>query len=110
MPGWFSPAMALSSLAMLLVSIGMVYWSGDTEPFFGPFDLQAAVISLVGGGVCLLFWLTWGAGIVIAVRKNWWPPVSLALISLVLFGLLLGAIVVFSYLGDRQNWAEHAPF
>ena len=35
MPGWFSPAMALSSLAMLLVSIGMVYWSGDTEPFFG---------------------------------------------------------------------------
>ena len=102
--------MALSSLAALLASIGMVYWSGETEPFFGPFNLRHAMISLVGGGACLLFWLAWGAGLVIAVRKTWWPPVSLALILLVLFGLLLSTIVVFSYLGDRQNWVEHGPF
>ena len=102
--------MALSSLAGLLVSIGMVHWSGETEPFFGPFNLRHAMISLVGGGVCLLFWFASGACVVIAVRKNWWPPVSLALILLVLFGLLLSIIVASIYLSDRQHWMEHGSF
>ena len=102
--------MAFSALLGLPASLWLVYWSGETEPFFGPFNARHAVISIFGGGVGLLFWIVWAACNVVAVWKRWWSSPSLGLILLALIGLLLNVIVVYSYLGDRQNWIENGPF
>ena len=110
MPYWFPVAMTITAVVAMVASLWMVYWSGETEPFFGPFNLRHAAISLVGGGVGLLFWIAWGGLVVLAVRNRWVPTIPLALMLLVLFGLLLNGIVVYSYLGDRHNWIENGPF
>ncbi|MGB7346653.1 MAG: hypothetical protein WBD20_20695 [Pirellulaceae bacterium] len=109
MPGWFLTAMTYSACVALVTSGGMALWSGETEPFFGPFNLRDAVISLVGGGIVFLFWIGWGGSIVFAVRQRWIPPVALASLLLALLGLLLCWMVVFGYLGDRQSWAASSP-
>ncbi len=88
----------------------MVLWSAETEPFFGPFSLGDAAISLLGGGIAFLFWIGWAGSIVFAVRQRWIPPVALAFLLLALLGLLLSWAVIFDYLSDRQSWATSSPF
>ena len=102
--------MTFSALLSLPASLWLVYWSGESEPFSGPFNARHAAISILGGGVGLLFWIAWAACNAVAVWKRWWSSASLGLILLALFGLLLNVIVVYSYLGDRYNWIENGPF
>ena len=114
MPDWFPVAMPISAFAAVVASIWLARWNAGTEPFFGPFNLQHAAISLIGGGVGILFWIAWGVAIGLAVRKRWLPSISLAFLLLVLFGLLVNGITVYSYLIDRQTWMnwveERGPF
>ena len=88
---------------------GMALWSGETEPFFGPFSLRDALISLVGGGIAFLFWLGWIGSMLVAVCRRWLPTAALAFLLLAVPGLLLSWMVVFGYLGDRESWAASAP-
>lgn len=103
-------AMSYSAFVAFVVSSGLALWSGETEPFTGPFDLRDAILSLVGGGIAFLFWVSWAGSIVLAVRRRWIPPAALAFLLLALLGLLLSWMVVLGYLGDRQSWATNAPF
>jgi len=102
--------MTFSALVGLPASFWLAYWSGDAEPFFGPFNARHAAISIVGGGIGLLFWSAWAVCNVVAIMKRWWSTATLGLMLLAVLGLFLNAIVVYGYIGDRQNWIENGPF
>lgn len=105
MPGSFLSVMSYAACVAIVASVGMVLWSAETEPFFGPFRFRDAAISLLGGGTAFLFWIGWAGNIVFAVHQRWIPPLALAFLLLALLGLLLSWTVIFDYLGDRQSWA-----
>ena len=90
---------------MTIVSLGLVGWSCEVEPFFGPFNLRQALISLVGGGIGIVFWIVWAGGVGYALVRRWVPLWMTILFLLALVGLALNGIVIFEFLDDRQNWA-----
>ena len=105
-PGWFAGLMRASAIVMTIVTLVLAGWSIESEPFFGPFDLQQAMISVVGGGFGMLFWIAWAGGFGYAVMRRW-VPISIWLILIILLAFIgfgLNYIVVFDYLGDRENW------
>ncbi|MEM6471959.1 MAG: hypothetical protein AAF802_20535 [Planctomycetota bacterium] len=98
--------MTSSAMVALFVSFNLAVWSAGMEPFYGPFNLTHAVVSLVGGGAVLIFWFAWTVGLLIAVSKRTIPLTALFLLLLSIPGLLLGTMVVVGYLADRSDWHD----
>ena len=99
----------LKELLTLFAIIGaiapfpLMVWSGETEPFFGPFNLAHAAISWIGGFLGVA-WICWYAYICFAVFWGWFRKGALffGFIALVFGGLSL--LVLYFYLEDRNSW------
>ena len=102
-PRWFGTAMAASAIVGAIWTLPLVWYSGSEEPFVGDFDLVDWFVCFVGGGLGVLFWITWSGAIICAVVRRWWP---LSMLLLLVIAILIGYLQNYcftGYLGDRAT-------
>jgi hypothetical protein len=90
-----------------IAPVPLIFWSGETEPFFGPFYWPHAAISSLGA-VIGSAWIAWYAYICFAVSRGWLEKIALLFgVVATLFGGL-SFFVLYMYLADRCVWNSGA--
>ena len=90
-------------LPLMLLTLGLVAWSGREEPFYGPPRLAQAWLSLGLSSLLALCWLAWAGLWLRRLMKGEvaWPASALLLVAAMSLGLLW--LVANGYVADQRT-------
>lgn len=99
--------LTLAAIVGAIAPFLLIFCSGETEPFFGPFYWPHAAMSSLGA-VIGTAWIAWYAYICFAVSRGWLKKIALLFVVVAaLFGGL-SFFVLYMYLADRSIWNSGA--
>lgn len=95
--------LSLAAIVGAIAPFPLIFWTGETEPFYGPYYWPHAAISSLGA-VIGFTWLAWYAYICFAVSRGWLRKSAILFVVVAMLFGGLSFFVLYVYLADRIVW------